>query len=146
MWLIFKKSACNAGDVGLIPGLGKSPAEGSGNPLQYSCLGNPIDRGAWGPTVHGDARVRHDLATKPPPPPVFTLFINWYCLLLRDEMVGWRHQLNGHESVLVAQSCRTLCDPMDCSPPGSSVHGISQARILEWVAISCTRGSPQPRD
>ena len=80
----------------MIPGLGKSPAEGSGNPLQYSCLGNPIDRGAWGPTVHGDARVRHDLATKPPPPPVFTLFINWYCLLLRDEMVGWRHQLNGH--------------------------------------------------
>ena len=53
---------------------------------------------------------------------------------------------NGHESVLVAQLCRTLCDPMDCSPPGSSVHGISQARILEWVAISCTRGSPQPRD
>ena len=53
---------------------------------------------------------------------------------------------NGHESVLVAQSCRTLCDPMDCSPPGSSVHGISQARILEWVAMSCTRGSPQPRD
>ena len=38
--------------------------------------------------------------------------------------------------VLVAQSCLTLCDPMDCSPPGSSVHGILQARILEWVAIS----------
>ena len=38
--------------------------------------------------------------------------------------------------VLVIQSCLTLCDPMDCSPPGSSVHGVSQARILEWVAIS----------
>ena len=38
--------------------------------------------------------------------------------------------------VLVAQSCLTLCDPMDCSPPGSSVHGVSQSRILEWVAIS----------
>ena len=42
--------------------------------------------------------------------------------------------------VLVTQSCLTLCDPMDCSPPGSSVHGISQARVLEWVAISFSRG------
>ena len=45
-----------------------------------------------------------------------------------------------------AQSCPTLCDPMDCSPPGSSVHGIFQARRLEWVAISSSRGSFQPRD
>ena len=41
----------------------------------------------------------------------------------------------------VAQSCLTLCDPVDCSPPGSSIHGILQARILEWVAISFCRGS-----
>ena len=47
----------------------------------------------------------------------------------------------------VPQSCPTLCDPMDwCSPPGSSIHGILQARILEWVAISLSRGSSQPRD
>ena len=46
----------------------------------------------------------------------------------------------------VAQSCPTLCDPMDCSPPGSSVHGIFQARILEWVAISFSRGFSWPRD
>ena len=45
-----------------------------------------------------------------------------------------------------AQLCLTLCDPMDCSPPGSSVHGILQARILEWVAISFSRGSAQPKD
>ena len=44
-----------------------------------------------------------------------------------------------------AQSCPTLLDPMDCSPPGSSVHGILQARILEWVAISFSRGSSRPR-
>ena len=44
------------------------------------------------------------------------------------------------------QSCPTLCDPMDRSPPGSSVHGILQARILEWIAISSSRGSSQPRD
>ena len=48
--------------------------------------------------------------------------------------------------VLVAQACPTLCDPMDCRPPGSSVYGILQARILEWVAIPFSRGSSQPRD
>ena len=47
---------------------------------------------------------------------------------------------------LVAQSCPTLCDPMDSIPPGSSIHGISQARILEWVAISFSGGYSQPRD
>ena len=46
----------------------------------------------------------------------------------------------------VAQSCLTLCDPVDCSPPCSSVHGIFQARVLEWVAFSFSRGSSQPRD
>ena len=48
--------------------------------------------------------------------------------------------------VLVAQSCPTLWDPMDCSPPDSSIHGILQARIQEWLAISFSRGSSQPRD
>ena len=46
----------------------------------------------------------------------------------------------------VAQSCPTLCDPMDCSLSGSSVHGIFQARVLEWIAISFSRGSSQVRD
>ena len=46
----------------------------------------------------------------------------------------------------VAQSCPTLCDPMDCSLPGFSVSGIFQATVLEWVAISFSRGSSQPRD
>ena len=48
--------------------------------------------------------------------------------------------------VLVAQLCQILCNPMDCSLPGSSVHGILQARILEWFAIPFPRGSSQPRD
>ena len=52
-----------------IPGSGRSPGEKNGKPLQYSFLENPIDRGAWQATVHGVARVGHDLATKPPPPP-----------------------------------------------------------------------------
>ena len=48
-----KESACNVGDLGSIPGLGRSPGEGNGNPLQCSCLGNPMDREAWWATVHG---------------------------------------------------------------------------------------------
>ena len=48
-----KESACNAGDLGLIPRSGRSPGEGNGNPLQYSCLENPMDRGAWWATVYG---------------------------------------------------------------------------------------------
>ena len=56
-WLSGTESACDAGDTGdsgLIPGLGRSPGGGNGNQLQYACLGNPIDRGAWQATVHGD--------------------------------------------------------------------------------------------
>ena len=48
-----KESACNAGDPGLIPGSGRSSGKGNGNPLQYSCLENPMDRGAWWAIVHG---------------------------------------------------------------------------------------------
>ena len=50
------------------------------------------------------------------------------------------------EQVKVTQLCPTFCDPMDCSQPGSSVNGILQARILQWVGISFSRGSSQPRD
>ena len=55
-----KESACDAGDVGLIPGWGKSLEGGNGNPLQYSCLENPMDRGAWQVVVRAVARVRHN--------------------------------------------------------------------------------------
>ena len=51
-----KESACNAGDPGLIPGLGRSPEEVHGHPLQYSSLENPMDRGGWWVTVHGVAK------------------------------------------------------------------------------------------
>ena len=58
---VSRESACNAEDLGSIPGLGRSPGEGNSNPFQYSCLENPIDRGAWQSTVHGVAKVGHDL-------------------------------------------------------------------------------------
>ena len=53
-----KESICNAGGLGLIPGLGRSPGEGNGYQLQYSCLGNSMDRGAWWATVHGVTKSR----------------------------------------------------------------------------------------
>ena len=63
-WLSDKESACNAGDVGSIPGLGRSSEERNGNPLQYSHLENPMNRGAWWATVHGVTKVGQNLATE----------------------------------------------------------------------------------
>ena len=63
----------------------------------------------------------------------------------KEENAPERNYSGLSESV-VAQSCLTLCNPMDCSLPGSSTHGIFQARILEWVANSFSRGTSQPRD
>ena len=93
--------------------------EGNGHPLQCSCLENPRDRGAWWAAVYGVTQSRTRLK-----------------------------QLSSSSSMLfsVTKLCQTLCNPMDCSLPGSSVHGIFQARILEWVAISSSRGSSQLRD
>ena len=82
-----KTSACNAGDLALIPGWGKSPGEGNGNPLQYSCRGNPMDRGTWWATIHGVAKSRTRLSdftslwlindTK-------TAEVDWFCEDLQD--------------------------------------------------------------
>ena len=105
------------GDMGSIPGSGRSPGEGNGNPLQCSSLENSMNIGAWRAVVHGVPKIRTQLS---------------------NHMKSVK--------VLVTQLCLTLCNPMDCSPPGSSVHGILQARILEWVAISFSRGSSRPRD
>ena len=71
-----------------------------------------------------------------------------YCLLppLACKIHVGRNCVSCTLKVLVAQSCPTLCNPMDCSPLCSSVHGILQARVLEWVAIPCSRGSSWPRD
>ena len=72
-----KASASNMGDPGLIPGSGRSPGEGNGNPLQYSCLENPMDRGAWQAAVHGVAKSRTRLSD-------FTHFTQWTLLVLVD--------------------------------------------------------------
>ena len=61
-----QETACNVGDPGSIPGSGRSPGEGNGHPLHYSCLENSMDKGARRATVRGVARFGHDLATRPP--------------------------------------------------------------------------------
>ena len=80
-----KESACNAGDLSSVPEWGRSSGEGNGNPLQYSLLENPMDRGSWQATVRGITRVRHDLVTKPLPPcSIYPILWNvcWFGLLL----------------------------------------------------------------
>ena len=62
-----QKSACSTGDLGSTSGSGRSPGEGDGNPFQYSCLENPMDKGARWAKVHELAKHGHDLVTKPPP-------------------------------------------------------------------------------
>ena len=62
-----KETAYSAGDLGLIPGLGRAPGEGNGSPLQYSCLENPMYRRDWWATVHKVSRLRYNLVTKPLP-------------------------------------------------------------------------------
>ena len=87
--------------------------EGNGNPFQCSCLENPRDRGAWWASVYGVAQSQTRLKR------------------LSSSSKGMRNTWSKKVKVLVAQSCPTLCNPMDCSPPGPSVHAIFQARILE---------------
>ena len=130
------------------------------------------DKEVWRAAVHGLQRVRHDLVTSNNNSPHKALLL----LLSRFSRVSdsvrphrwqptrlprpWdspgKNTGVGPHFLLqcmkvesereVAQSCLTLCDPMDCSLSGSSVHGIFQARLLEWIAISFSRGSSRPRN
>ena len=181
MALVVKNPLANARDArdsGSIAGWGISSGGRNGNPLQYSCLENPMGRGAWQATVHriANSRTWLKLVTMHyytvPGTLLFhskrylwiliTLFewINWLLLLLLSRFscvrlcaayqVPWdspgKNTGVGCHFLLqcmkvkseseVAQSCPTLSDPMDCSLPGSSVHGISQASVMEWGAIA----------
>ena len=167
-----KESACNAGDPRLIPGLGRSPGEGKGYPLQYSGLENSMDC-----IVHGGRKEldttewlslslctrQHLLCTlsffifspkymadhsdflgweKPLVPTISVVFLGYSKWPRSQEPMGKDEKvLTWVCASSVIQSCLTLCDPLDCSPPASSIHGIFQAGIQEWFAVSSSRGS-----
>ena len=158
---------------GFDPWAGKIPGGGDGNPLQYSRLENPMDRGAW------QAAFRRIMLSR-----TWLVTTHSTALMNDPEVLQTTRKLNGcassdyqrHNSSHfdsssvtalcpylyfpiimiaaatkwseseVAQSCPTLCDPMDGSPPGFTVHGILQARVLERAAIPFSRESSQPRD
>ena len=141
-----KEPVCHAGDLGSISGSGRFPREGNGYPLQYSRLENPIDRRA---TVHGIANSQTWLSRL-----TLSLFSSFFPtrLLLYFYLVPkWAWHFNivtpiVQFSSVQSLSCVRLCNPVDCSLSGSSVHGILQARLLERVAIPFCRGSSHPRD
>ena len=168
IWLSGKEAACHAEDMVLILGLGRSPGEGNGNLLQYSCLENSLDSEPGGLQYRGWQRVGRD-------------WVHVHTLTLKCRLISSRNTLRdtsrNHPEIvyqlylgislpnninnkinyfrfkhvwrgccLVPQSCTTLCDPMGSSPPGSSVHRISQKRILEWVVIYFSRASSWFRD
>ena len=135
---VSKESTCKAGgagEEGSIPGSRRSPGEGNGNTLQYSCLENPVDRGAWWATVHGfitesdtswqlnnNNNIAWCVNRFLPPSHVALLSFTYQCAVITQLLCGCS----------VLQSCPTVfATPMDCSLPVSSVLGISQARILE---------------
>ena len=112
---VVKNASVNAGYKGLKPGSGRSHGGGNDNPVQYSCLRNPMERGVCQATVHGPAKSETKQMAR---------LLGWLFLVVSNSL--WPH--------------------MDCSPPSSSVHGIFQAGIPEWVAISPCRGCFWPRD
>ena len=123
-----KESSCNTGDPGLIPGSGRFPGEGHGNPLQGSCLENP----------HG----QRCLAGYSP------------CRHKESDTIEWPstvHQFMSNISIyftfcMHVHACVWLCNLMDYNLPGFSVHAIFWARILEWVANFSSRESSHLRD
>ena len=142
---------------GLIPGLARSPGGEHGNPLQYFCLENSTDREAWRAPIYGVTKSRTWLERLS----THARIVDSQCCV----SFMWKAKLVTHiptsssfsdpfpiqvitECVhaKLIQSCLTLCDPMDYSLPGYSVHGILQAGILAWAAIPFSRGSSQPRD
>ena len=109
--LVVRNPSASARDMSSIPGSGRSPREGSGNPLQYSCLVNPMDRGAWWAIVHEVAKswTRLSIWTRIP-----------LCTCNKNNAAA--------AAAKSLQLCLTLCDPIDRSPWGSPIPGILQAR------------------
>ena len=120
-----KESTCNVGDLCSIPGLGRSPRGGYGNPLQYSCLENPMDGGAWRATVHGVKKsdMTEWLSTITHVNMASVLFIQFVFLELYTAHVLWNGEGNGNP---LQYSC--LENPMDGGAWWAAVHGVARSR------------------
>ena len=136
--LVRKESVCSAGDLDWIPGLGRSPQEGNGNSLQYYCLENPTDRGAWWATVHGVTRIRHNLVTKPPQYPKYfgreilylqcSLGSTFFFFFLKGDtgsMLGSGRSLEGENGIPFKYCC--LENPMDRGAWQAIVYGVAKS-------------------
>ena len=141
-----KNLPANAGDVGLIPGSGRSPGEGNGNPLQYSCLENSMGRGAWKVAAAAAAKSLQLCPTlcdpidgspsgSPIPGILKARTLEWVAI---SSSKAWKRKVK-----VKLLSRVQLRDPMDCSPPGSSVPGTFQARVLEWGATAFSECNPK---
>ena len=114
---VIKYPPANSGDTGLIPGSGRLHGEGNGNMLQYSCLENPMDRGAWWATVHGVAKSQTQLRLNNN---IKKLKIKRRKMLIfKFTRETWRSKQ--HSCIFP-----NFCNPMDCSLPGSSIMGFSR--------------------
>ena len=114
-WHSGKESACNVGDLGSIPGLGRSPGERNGNPLQHSCLEKSMDQAPWQPIVHNVAKSHTSVTSLS-----YSLWILKYIFPFCIVYFGFYFQSDWFNSVI--QSCPTLCNPMDCNMPAFPVH------------------------
>ena len=151
--VVVRNPPANVGDVrdtGSIPGLGRLPGGGNGNHSSILIWEIPWTEEPGGLQSMGLQKVGQDWVTELNSIELPTSSHRWrtfgFCYYFFSLKICQGLLYVVEWFFVCAQSCPTLCHPMDYSPPGPSVHGISQIRILEWVAISSSRGSSQPRD
>ena len=120
-----KESTCNVGDEGSIPGWGRSPGEENRKPLQYPCLGTPLDRGARWAAVHGVTRFAHNLATKPPP--------------LHDQLQVCGPHPVGDDGGGIGDKSRASCIPQKADVEYQKSDEHKDDRDSKWNNPSCKR-------
>ena len=139
-----KASVYNAGDLGLIPGLGRFPGEGNGNPLQYSCLKNPMDGGAWCRLLsmgwqRGPTYLPNPIITKRKLKKTFLNIFKWVVAICsRLILYHWSYWLCNCESPLLwlpPMNHKELISCVQLFATPWTVHGILYPRILEWVVF-----------
>ena len=139
-WLGGKESAFQSRRIRFDPGLERSPGRGNGNSLQYSCLGNPMDRRTWQAIVHGITRVRHSLGTKPPPPPPSKAGLVTPCKAFTPSELHFPHHERGLMRSTPEDPCWWFLDAyliLACGLLHCAKHGPHLKCPLLWV-----RGTP----